>query len=212
MVSFRMNSKISAVLFGAALFALLAGCGKKKPEVEIGEGVFPNDPDATVVDESGQVPGDDSVVRGIIGEDGKAVLGPDSTEGGFGNPELLGGDHLVAEGAPIPDLPVVYFDYDKDVLNEAALTVLNKNAAYLAKRPELYVVLRGHTDEQGTEEYNVSLGSRRAQSVRDFLIGKNIPADRVQTISFGESMPIVEGDGFDAQNRRVEFFVYALEE
>jgi outer membrane protein OmpA-like peptidoglycan-associated protein len=213
MVFFRMSSKIGAVLLGTALFALVAGCGKKKPEVEVGEGVFPNDVDVAVMDQDGQISGDNSVVRGIIGEDGENVLGPDSTTAGEGfNPELLGGDHLVAEGAPIPDLPVVYFEYDKDVLNGAALIVLEKNAAYLAKRPELYAVLRGHTDEQGTEEYNVSLGSRRAQSVRDYLIGMNIPADQLQTISFGESLPIVEGDEFDAQNRRVEFFVYALED
>ncbi len=128
------------------------------------------------------------------------------------NPEPYGGEKG-PEGTPIPELANVYFSLDSDELDQAAESVLKRNATYLKNQDELQVVLRGHTDDQGTEEYNFSLGSNRAQSVRDYLIDAGIDGSRLETVSFGETLRIEEGDDESAraQNRRVEFFVYTIE-
>ncbi len=128
-------------------------------------------------------------------------------------PELLGGEEL-PEGRAIPELPEVLFGFDSSEISPQTIAQLESNAEYLEKNADYHVVLRGHTDDQGTDEYNIALGSRRAQNVRDYLIGKGIIADRLHTMSFGENMPKVIDGGEDAraQNRRVEFFIFMVED
>ncbi|MBI5155394.1 OmpA family protein [Candidatus Poribacteria bacterium] len=117
------------------------------------------------------------------------------------------------QGHAIPELAVIRFALDEDELTAATKTILDEHAKYLASNPGLHVVIRGHTDNRGTEEYNLALGQRRAEAVREYLIGKGIAAGRLETVSFGEGLPIEEGDGPEAQakNRRAEFFVYEAE-
>ena len=114
------------------------------------------------------------------------------------------------QGVAISDLPNVYFELDQAGLSSEATATLDKNAEYLQANPQYFVVLRGHTDDSGTEEYNRSLGSRRAQTVRDYLVNKGVDAGRLETLSFGEDLPAVQGEdeASRSQNRRVEFFVY----
>ncbi|MCB2154728.1 OmpA family protein [bacterium] len=113
-------------------------------------------------------------------------------------------------GVAIPELAMVHFAFDSWELTPESKAALQKNIAYLKANPEIKVLLRGHTDDQGTEEYNLSLGSRRAQVVRQALIEMGIAPDRLETVSFGEGLPLQEGDddASRAMNRRVEFFVY----
>ncbi len=131
---------------------------------------------------------------------------------GGNNPQIYGGEKS-AVGTPIPDLGIVYFGFDSDVLDTAATMTLDKNTSYLSSHPELRVVLRGHADQEGTEEYNLSLGERRALAVRDHLIGAGIDGSKLETVSFGKMIPASEGTDVasQAQNRRVEFFVYTVE-
>lgn len=127
--------------------------------------------------------------------------------------EVGSGKETAPAGLPSADLPNLEFPFDSAELPPAAKAELDKAAVFLAANPAVKVVLRGHTDSQGTDEYNLALGSRRAQTVRDYLIGKGIRPDRLETVSFGELMPApgVSGPESMARSRRVEFFLYTEE-
>jgi peptidoglycan-associated lipoprotein len=204
-----------AALAGAALL-LLAGCKSKKAGgEEIGRGNFPAIDENALVTKDGQTVDQDGVLK-TIGEEEAALREKtraqiEKANRGFQNVAEQGSVDVKETGAPIPELPPVFFDYDEAVLTPAAIAQLDKNGAYLKSRTDMMVVLRGHTDEMGTEEYNLALGSDRAQAVREYLVNElQIEASRLDTVSFGESMKLAEGedDASLAQNRRVEFFVY----
>ena len=92
----------------------------------------------------------------------------------------------------------VYFDYDKFEVRADAQPVLSAQAAWLVKYPSVKVRIEGNADERGTREYNLALGSRRANSLKDFLTGHGVTADRIETISYGKEMPIDSGENEEA--------------
>ena len=98
----------------------------------------------------------------------------------------------------------VFFDYDRYNLQTKARMVLEKQAAWLKKYGNLTVIVGGHADERGTREYNLALGERRANAVKDYLVALGISADRIRTISFGKERPVAMGSNETAwaQNRR----------
>jgi peptidoglycan-associated lipoprotein len=98
----------------------------------------------------------------------------------------------------------VHFDYDAYNITEEGKSVLQRQAAWLAKYPSVRVTIEGHCDERGTREYNLALGARRANSVKEYLASLGVSAGRVDTISYGKERPIcTESDeGCYAQNRR----------
>ena len=102
----------------------------------------------------------------------------------------------------VPDR--VFFATNKSSLTTASRETLRKQATYLRKNKNLTVTIEGHADERGTREYNLALGEKRAQAVKNYLIGLGISPDRVSTISYGKERPAVVGsnDGAWAQNRR----------
>jgi peptidoglycan-associated lipoprotein len=102
---------------------------------------------------------------------------------------------------------VIYFDYDSSGIPQEYLPVVTANAAYLVKYPTARVRLEGNTDERGTREYNIGLGERRAQVVRNALLAQGVASAQITTVSYGEERPAVEGqdEAAYAQNRRVEF-------
>ncbi len=104
---------------------------------------------------------------------------------------------------------VVNFEYDMSDITSAAERVLRAKLPILRSSPTVRLRLEGHADERGSTEYNLALGSRRAESVRDFLSGFGISADRFTTTSFGEERPLVNrsDEAAWAQNRRVEFVI-----
>jgi peptidoglycan-associated lipoprotein len=88
------------------------------------------------------------------------------------------------------NLQDVYFDYDKSDLRPDARDALAKNADWLKKSYNTAVVqIEGHCDERGTNEYNLSLGERRARAALDYLVSLGVPAARLSTISYGEERP-----------------------
>ena len=101
----------------------------------------------------------------------------------------------------------VYFDFDKDLIRDDAKSVLDDKAAILAANPTVTYLIVGHTDEQGTAEYNLALGQRRAAQVKRYLTGKGIGDGRLTTQSMGETQPAAQGkDEASYQlNRRDEF-------
>ncbi len=98
----------------------------------------------------------------------------------------------------------VFFGYDSSDLDSDALELLQDQVAWLKQNSNVSVTIEGHCDERGTREYNLALGEKRAQAVKNYLIGLGINPDRVSTISYGKERPAVVGsnDGAWAQNRR----------
>lgn len=104
-------------------------------------------------------------------------------------------------------LSPLYFDYDSAVLRPESGDTLTQVAAYLRKNPQTSVIVEGHCDERGTEEYNLSLGQRRARVARDYLVRLGIAPSRIRAVSYGKLKPAVIGKGEQAwsKNRRGEF-------
>ncbi len=98
----------------------------------------------------------------------------------------------------------VFFGYDSSDLDSDALELLQDQVAWLKQHGNVTVTVEGHCDERGTREYNLALGEKRAQAVKNYLVGLGIDPDRVSTISYGKERPAVVGsnDGAWAQNRR----------
>ena len=98
----------------------------------------------------------------------------------------------------------VFFGYDSAELDADAQELLQAQAAWLKQYNKTTITIEGHCDERGTREYNLALGEKRAQSVKNYLISLGISSDRVSTISYGKERPAVVGSNDDAwgQNRR----------
>lgn len=92
----------------------------------------------------------------------------------------------------------VYFDTDQYDVRDDAKPLLDAQAGWLRRYPSVNVRIEGNADERGTREYNLALGARRANAVRDYLVSHGIPAARIQTISFGKEQPLDTGSGEDA--------------
>ena len=98
----------------------------------------------------------------------------------------------------------VFFAVDQSTLSPVAIAVLDGQARWLLANASYLAVIEGHADEQGTREYNVALGARRANAAREYLISRGIPGDRLRTISYGKERPVAtcsEASCYD-QNRR----------
>ncbi len=111
--------------------------------------------------------------------------------------------------AALADLNIqnVYFDFDKSSIRPDAREILKANADIFTKNSAAKIVVEGHCDERGTAEYNMALGERRAQEVKQYLVNLGIDAGRIETVSYGEERPADQGHTEDAwaQNRRAQF-------
>jgi peptidoglycan-associated lipoprotein len=98
----------------------------------------------------------------------------------------------------------VHFEYDKYSVREDDKDLLSRQAAWLQKYPQVRVTVEGHCDERGTREYNLALGARRANAVKEYLVSLGVSSARVDTISYGKERPIcTESDeSCYSQNRR----------
>ena len=110
-------------------------------------------------------------------------------------------------GISEPNLKPVYFKTDNSDLSPEAQQILLNNLKWLEHNPNIVILIEGHCDARGTVEYNLALGTRRANQVLDFIVSKGINAERIHTISYGEESPAEVGDGeqYWSRNRRVEF-------
>jgi peptidoglycan-associated lipoprotein len=145
---------------------------------------------------------------------GEGAGGGAGGAGGIASSELA--------GQPTPgtqeDLAVsvgdrVFFDYDSVVLNPEATGVLDQQAAWLQQYPDVIVTIEGHADERGTGEYNLALGDRRANAVKNYLLALGVSPARLLTISYGEERPADPGhdEAAWAQNRRAVTTVAATQ-
>jgi peptidoglycan-associated lipoprotein len=107
----------------------------------------------------------------------------------------------------VPDLRTIYFDFDQSVIRPNARDALETTAQWLKANERVLLLIEGHCDERGTDEYNLALGERRALAARDYLIGRGVTADRITTISYGEERPVCTERNEECwqRNRRAEF-------
>jgi peptidoglycan-associated lipoprotein len=167
--------------------ALLAACSGKgtKEQEDLGYGTYSGQPGAGGAQAGGV--GDGSVGQGGA-MDGSALAGP---------------------GASVQNR-TVYFDYDQDSIKSEYRAIVTENGKYLAANPGARVRLEGHADERGSREYNIGLGERRAQAVKQALLLQGAGASQLTTVSYGEERPAATGSDEESWglNRRVEI-VYA---
>lgn len=102
---------------------------------------------------------------------------------------------------------VIYFEFDSSEVRAEDQDMVSRHAMQLGDNPNLRVRLEGHADERGSREYNIGLGERRSQAVRQMLMIQGVSASQISTVSFGEERAVAFGSSEDdyAQNRRVEF-------
>ena len=114
---------------------------------------------------------------------------------------------------PSSDLKAIHFDFDKSDIRPGDAAILDANARWLRDNPKHLVLIQGHCDERGTNEYNTALGDRRARATMNYLVGRGIQASRVTTISYGEERPLCNehNERCWSQNRRAQFLVKAAE-
>ena len=98
----------------------------------------------------------------------------------------------------------VFFAFDSSAITDNSAEILKTQVNWLEKHEDVHVVVNGYCDERGTREYNLALGERRANAVKQYLVSQGIAADRISTISYGKERPAVLGNNEAAwaQNRR----------
>ena len=109
----------------------------------------------------------------------------------------------------IPELKPIYFDFDRYDVRPADAKVLDANAQWLKSNAAQLVLIEGHCDERGTNEYNLALGERRAKSTMNYLVSQGVQASRITIISYGEERPVCTQHNEEcwSKNRRAQFLV-----
>jgi len=116
---------------------------------------------------------------------------------------------VVKDFAAIADLTDVFFDFDKYDIRPSDAKTLDTNANWLKSNPNHLVLIEGHCDERGTNEYNLALGERRAKSTMNYLVSQGVQANRITIISYGEERPqcTEHTEACWSKNRRSHFLV-----
>lgn len=187
----------------ASLVLLLGATGCKKPQVGItpldGGGAAltdtPSNPTPPIVP-GGPPGGGIANGGGATGEELNPLPGRETFEGMVMDPDIFAAQ-------------TVHFDFDSSVVKIEDIDKVNAVGDELKLRPNVKLLVDGHCDERGTEEYNRSLGERRALAVRQVLIDYGVDGNRIRTRSWGEDKPVDPGHDENAwkQNRRAEFIM-----
>ena len=158
---------------------------------------------------------------GAMGSGGAGAGAGGTGAGGAGSAGAGGAGGAAATGTTIPSLPSpkefvesaalrdVYFDFDRYDVRAGDKGTLDENANWLKSNQSAMLLIEGHADERGTNEYNLALGERRAKATRDYLVSVGIDAGRITVISYGEERPTCteKTEGCWAKNRRAHFLV-----
>jgi peptidoglycan-associated lipoprotein len=191
----RHASKFLPPILAVVLVTLVAACGKKQPPV-----APPPAPPPPVVTQEAPPPPPPAAKPPA-----PAPVPPAPTE-----EEIFARMSLAELNAKKP-LDDINFEYDKADLTDRARAGLQKNAGWLGKWTSTKILIEGHADSRGTNEYNLALGERRAAAVRDYLVTLGVPAARMSIVSKGEEQPLCteEAEPCWAQNRRAHFEITA---
>ena len=191
-----MNRKWMVWIVAPVLLTALYGCPKKKPATP------PQDLDV----ETKTVPAPPPTTQDVVQPTTPAPAVQDQTEDPLLSQDLqVVNDELRRRGFS----PDVYFEYDESSLSDDARGKLARNADLLKAQGQFLVTIEGHADERGTNEYNLALGERRSNAVRDYLGSLGVSGDRLRTISYGEERPVCTEteESCWSQNRRAHLVI-----
>jgi peptidoglycan-associated lipoprotein len=196
----RIWTVVLAVLL-LGLAGLVAGCAKKEiasgpeagQETEAGPGQAGSGTESGALITGEELPPEDGVYGEGLGDGDLAATG--GLDGDLGDLTLADLDTRI------------HFAFDSYELSQKARDTLKDKARLLRANPDISLIIQGHCDDRGTEEYNLALGERRARAAYEFLVLLGISPQRLSIVSFGEEKPLVKGDNEAAwaQNRRAEF-------
>ena len=183
-MSKNRSAPVLSVLFAAAV--VLSACSAKKPNT------------------AASGPADNGSARSAT-----AVAPPAAAQPSSAAPDVLSEDLATLNRKGY--LKDAFFDYDRAELRDDARVSLAADAQWLKKYPSAKILIEGHCDERGTEEYNIALGDRRANATREYLASLGVPASRVATVSYGKERPFCaqETENCWQQNRRGHLLITA---
>lgn len=189
----------------AGLMLTNASCSKKKAVCENLDIQKDQLPKRVATGDSGA----DTRARDKALEDARRAPTDDGSLRGGSEGTGAGGPYAATAYGNVMDEDV-YFAFDSSALSDEAQENLRRKAEWLRSNPNRSVTVEGHCDERGTNEYNIALGDRRAESAKSFLMSLGIASSRMNTISYGEERPADPGHGESAwaRNRRAHFLVH----
>ena len=190
----KLYNAMKTWMIAGIVAVVVTACATTQEEMIDGDGAPIDDQAQTGMVDDGSTGGADATgLDGADGGDGMAISDMDAvsrlqqTEGALAN-------------------RTIYFEFDSAKLTSESIQILETHGSFVAGNGEVSVRLEGHADERGSREYNIALGDRRAQSVRRVLLFQGASADQVETVSYGEEEPAMQGHTEEAwsKNRRVE--------
>jgi peptidoglycan-associated lipoprotein len=211
---------ILTVVLVLAVFVTMTACARKTGSTSGAAGA------GTAGASGGTGPGGSSgsgagsgMGSGMAGGAGGMGSGSGSGAGGGSGSSLAGGGAVT--GTTLPALPSprefsanqalkdVHFEFDQYEVRSEDRTVLDSNARWLKENARALLLIEGHADERGTNEYNLALGERRAKATRDYLVRQGVDASRITMTTYGEERPVCKdaADPCWAQNRRAHFLI-----
>ncbi len=149
---------------------------------------------------SGKIVDEEPAESGAVSSGSAASAG----DVGFVKPAGAVADERNAEG--LLQRRAVYFEYDKSLVGGEYLSMIEAHADFLLRHPDKGALLEGHADNRGSNEYNLALGQRRADAVRDIMLSRGVSESQLESLSFGEERPRALGntEASWAENRRVD--------
>ena len=156
-----------------------------------------------------------AIIGAAIGGAAGAIIGHQMDQQAEELDDIAGADvQRVGEGIVVTFDSGILFDFDSDALKTNARSNLSELAASLQRHPDVDVMIVGHTDATGTDDYNMNLSYRRANSAAQYLQQQGVASSRIETAGRGESEPIASNDdeAGRAENRRVEVAIFASED
>jgi len=198
----NLPSRLLLILLLTLSLTFLGGCGNKK----VAPYTPSKKPEGTAI----------KISPGTISEENMPPS-EEPLDTGSGTGKSLGGLTINGEqnsdeykkkyGRSSPQMQPIYFNFDQANIRDDQITRIEQNARYLKNNSSTNVIIEGNCDEQGTHEYNLALGERRAMNAQRYLIELGVEDFRIRTISYGEERPLFTGmDEYDySQNRRDDF-------
>ena len=196
MILKRFSVAIPVILLTALIFT--NGCLKKVSTSKLDE----------TGTKSTELTSDASMSEPRNGGDLIAIAEP-STPSADVNEDSLASEKSMSSNLSNKDIKDIFFDYDAYTLSDDSKSRLQNNASLLKSKKVKKVIIEGHSDERGTNEYNLALGERRAQSTKRYLTALGINSSDIATISFGEEKPICSDQNEECwqKNRRAHFIL-----
>ena len=206
-------SPSTRLMLVASLMVVATACAKQP----IGTQASAPAPSGAAMDRAGDAAGGGPAAGAARTSPGSAVTpaaarGGSATGGGSGpgGAGAFGGARPAPqEFREAPELKDVYFEFDRYAIRPADTKILDANAEWLKARPNHLVLIEGHCDERGTDQYNTALGQQRAAATMNYLVARGVTAGRISVITYGEERPVCRehGEACWARNRRAHFLV-----